>query len=89
MELHEKIRVVRKTKRISQTEVAKRAKMSVSTYNMKEMGNRPIRSGEFEEIAKALEELPEIFYAQNFHEMWNVSVDKEVKDLQASQLNTG
>lgn len=74
LELNEKIRIVRKYKKISQVEVARSAGMSVSSYNMKEMGNRTIKSGEFEKIAEALGETPEVFYAKNFHDKWNLKI---------------
>ncbi len=74
LKLHQKIRAVRNAKHFSQTEVAKRINMSITTYNMKEMGYRPIRSEEFEQIALALEEKPEIFYAENFHLKWNTEL---------------
>ncbi|GBF73091.1 transcriptional regulator [Paenibacillus sp. 598K] len=71
MELHEKIRIVRTKKRFTQSEIAKKANMPLSTYNMKETGKRTIRPDEFEVIAEALNERPEIFYSKKFHEKWN------------------
>lgn len=71
MELFEKIRVVRTTKRFSQVEVAERAGMPISTYNMKETGKRGIKPDEFERIAAALKEAPGDFYSKKFHEKWN------------------
>jgi transcriptional regulator with XRE-family HTH domain len=71
MELHEKIRLVRTKKGYSQIEVARRAKMPLTTYNMKENGKRSIKPNEFERIAIALNEKAESFYSKKFHEKWN------------------
>jgi len=56
LELHKRIKVIRKSKGITQTFVAKEVGMTVSNYNMKENGKRPISTKELELIAVALKE---------------------------------
>lgn len=67
MKLNERIRVFRKSKGISQTHMAKELKISVSGYNMKELGKRPITTTELEEIAKVLGVSASIFFEENVH----------------------
>jgi len=67
LKLHERIRMVRKAKGISQTRVAEQVGMTVSSYNMKELGKRPISTDELEGIAGALGENVSFFYEDNFH----------------------
>lgn len=71
MQLNEKIRVVRKSKGISQTYMAEQLDMSVSAYNMKELSKRPITTNELQAIASILGVSASIFFDENFHEKWN------------------
>lgn len=64
----------RKSKGISQTYVAKKLKISVSGYSMKESGKRPINTDELEVIAEALGVSASIFFNDEFH----VKLNKEV-----------
>lgn len=61
MELHERIKLIRQSKGITQTFVAAESGMTVSNYNMKENGKRTITANEVEAIAKALSEPVAIF----------------------------
>lgn len=72
MKLHERIRAVRKAKGISQKFVAESAGMSITSYNMKELGNRTISAEEMERIAFALNEPIQSFFDDKFHEKWIV-----------------
>ncbi|MEK4876923.1 MULTISPECIES: helix-turn-helix domain-containing protein [Paenibacillus] len=56
MKLHNKIRDIRKSKGVTQTFVAKQTGMTISNYNMKENGKRPISTVELEIIAAVLKE---------------------------------
>ncbi|MEN0666945.1 helix-turn-helix transcriptional regulator [Caldifermentibacillus hisashii] len=67
MKLNEKIRMYRKSKGISQTYIAKQLNMSVSGYNMKELGKRPITTTELERIAEILGVSASIFFELEFH----------------------
>ncbi|WP_426447649.1 helix-turn-helix domain-containing protein [Paenibacillus sp. S-38] len=67
MLLHEKIRALRKSKGMSQTFIAERLDMTVSSYNMKENGKRPISTTELESISRVLEVPATVFYEENFH----------------------
>lgn len=70
MQIHEKIKVVRKEKGISQTFIANKLNMSVSGYSMKESGRRPITINELEIIADALGVPATIFFEKEFHVKW-------------------
>ncbi|MBB6446513.1 helix-turn-helix domain-containing protein [Bacillus benzoevorans] len=74
MQLHEKIRSCRKSKGLSQTYMAKKLKMSISGYNMKELGKRPINTDELQEIAKILGVSASIFFDEKFHVEWNETI---------------
>lgn len=76
MELYNRIRDIRKSKGITQTHVAKETGMTVSSYNMKENGKRPISTTELELIALALNEPVANFFDQKFHVKLNF--DEEV-----------
>lgn len=75
MELHERIRWIRKHKGITQTFVANEIKMKVSSYNMKENGKRPISTAELEQIALALKEPIVNFFDKNIHVKLNCESD--------------
>ncbi|WP_313428152.1 helix-turn-helix domain-containing protein [Siminovitchia terrae] len=77
MQLHEKIRQYRKSKGISQTFIAKKLKITVSGYNMKESGKRPITIDELEKIAKVLGVSASIFFNNEFHVKCNDSLPKQ------------
>lgn len=79
MELHEKIKIVRQSKGITQTHVANNSGMTVSNYNMKENGKRTITANEVEAIAQALQVPVAIFFEENIHVKLNeLSACKEV-----------
>ncbi|MDT3763010.1 helix-turn-helix domain-containing protein [Priestia filamentosa] len=67
MKLHEKIRLLRKSKGVSQTFIAEKIDMTTSGYSMKESGKRPITTNELEIIAKALEVPATVFFEEEFH----------------------
>jgi transcriptional regulator with XRE-family HTH domain len=67
LQLHERIRSLRKSKGVSQTHIAKELNMSVSGYNMKESGKRPINTDELQAIAKTLGVSASIFFDDKFH----------------------
>lgn len=69
--LSEKIRLVRKTKGITQQTMADRLSMTVSAYNMKENGKRSIDTDELEEIAAIFEVPVAVFFQETFHVKWN------------------
>jgi transcriptional regulator with XRE-family HTH domain len=71
MKLNERIRLLRKSKGVSQTYMAKQLKLSISGYNMKELGKRPITTNELEEIAKTLNVSASIFFDGKIHEKCN------------------
>ncbi|MFC5647653.1 helix-turn-helix domain-containing protein [Paenibacillus solisilvae] len=77
MKVHEKIRIVRKSKGIAQKFVAEKIGMTISNYNMKENGKRPIVTNELEKIAAALEVTATLFFEDQFHVKWN-ELSKEV-----------
>ncbi|KAA0941582.1 helix-turn-helix transcriptional regulator [Sporosarcina sp. ANT_H38] len=52
MEIHEKVSELRISKGVSQTFIASKLDITVSGYNMKEHGKRPISIKELELIAK-------------------------------------
>lgn len=67
MELNEKIKMLRKSKGVSQTFIAFELGITTSGYNMKETGKRPITTGELEIISKALGVSASIFFDDKFH----------------------
>ncbi|MBS4172079.1 helix-turn-helix transcriptional regulator [Bacillus sp. FJAT-49736] len=67
MEINEIVKFLRNSKGISQTFLAKKLKLSVSGYNMKERGKRPITIKELEKIAIILEVPVSIFFDEKFH----------------------
>lgn len=71
MELHEKIRTVRKIKGINQQALSKKLKITVQSYSMKETGKRPITTDELEAICEALEVSPSVFFESEFHVKWS------------------
>ncbi|GGE47990.1 hypothetical protein GCM10011391_28470 [Pullulanibacillus camelliae] len=73
MELHEKIKAFRKSKGISQTFVAKALNLSVSGYNMKESGKRPITTSELQKISSVLGVSASIFFEEKFHVKLNTT----------------
>lgn len=52
--VNERIRILRKEKKISQLVIANVLNISVQAYSMKERGNRPVYSCELEAIAAQL-----------------------------------
>ncbi len=83
MELFERIRIIRQFKGVTQTFVATELGMTISNYNMKENGKRPIKTFELEAIAKALGEPVAIFFDENIHVKLNVgkSAKSERKEV--------
>lgn len=67
MKINEKVRALRKSKGVSQTHMARELNMSISGYNMKELGKRPITANELDKIAKVLGESASIFFDNKFH----------------------
>lgn len=67
MQLYERIRNLRKSKGISQTYLAKELNITVSGYNMKELGKRPITTDELQVIATALGVSASFFFDSEFH----------------------
>lgn len=78
MKLHENIRKIRKSKGFSQIYLAEALNITVSGYNMKESGKRPITTDELQIIAKALGEPIAYFFDDKFHEKLN-NLNKEQK----------
>ena len=71
MKINERIRQIRESKDLTQTEVAKRMKMSVQTYNGYELGRRRITTDTLEKIAKALNEPIANFFENRIYETKN------------------
>lgn len=71
MEIYEKVSAVRKSKGVSQTFMAEKMGISISGYNMKEHGRRPISIKELEMIAVLLGFNVSVFFDQKFHEKCN------------------
>lgn len=71
MQLCENIRAYRKSKGISQTYMAVNLNISVSGYNMKELGKRPINTNELQEIADILGVSATIFFEDGIHVKFN------------------
>ncbi|MEK5068060.1 helix-turn-helix domain-containing protein [Sporosarcina sp. FSL K6-1508] len=67
MKVHEKVRGLRESKGISQTFVANSIGITVSGYNMKEHGKRPISIEELEKIAVVLEVQASYFFEKEVH----------------------
>jgi ribosome-binding protein aMBF1 (putative translation factor) len=67
LHLNECIRNYRKSKGISQKHIAKELNISVSGYNMKELGKRPINTDELQIIAKSLGVSPSYFFEEELH----------------------
>lgn len=67
MEIHEKVSELRNSKGISQTFIAGKLDISVSGYNMKERGKRPISIKELEEISKLLSVEISYFFDDRIH----------------------
>ncbi len=80
MELHNRIRDIRKSKGITQTHIAKETGLTVSSYNMKENGKRPISTTELEMIAVALKEPVKNFFEEKIH----VKLNSEEERVQSS-----
>lgn len=72
MTVTERIKKTRKSKGVSQTFIAERLGMTVSSYNMKENGKRPISTVELEKIAAILEVPIMIFFEDKIHVELNV-----------------
>jgi transcriptional regulator with XRE-family HTH domain len=67
MQLHEKIKAIRKTKGIGQMELAKKLNSTVQSFSLKENGKRPITTNELEIISDALGVSPSIFFEKDFN----------------------
>ncbi len=67
MEINEKVKVLRDSKGISQTFMAKKMNITVSGYNMKEHGKRPISIKELEQISELLDVKVSYFFEERFH----------------------
>lgn len=76
MEINEKVQVLRKSKGISQTFMAEHLRISISGYNMKEHGRRPISIKELEMISDLLGVNVAYFFEEKFHVKCNF--EKEV-----------
>lgn len=77
LNINERIRVLRKTKDITQQQMADSLGMTVSSYNMKENGKRPIDTDELERIAGVLGVQTVIFFQEKFHVKWNGEISGE------------
>lgn len=71
MKINERIRMIRKSKNMTQTEVANRMDMPVQTYNGYELGRRRITTDTLERIADAMEEHVTIFFEHKIYETKN------------------
>ncbi|EWG12714.1 helix-turn-helix domain-containing protein [Cytobacillus firmus] len=67
MQLHEKIRAVRKAKNISQIVISNKLNITVQSYSMKETGKRPITTNELEIISNTLGVSPSNFFEVEFN----------------------
>jgi transcriptional regulator with XRE-family HTH domain len=67
MQLHEKIRLIRRAKDISQIVIANKLNITVQSYSMKETGKRPITTNELEIISEALNFPTSNFFEENFN----------------------
>lgn len=72
MKLHEKVKAIRKEKRVSQSVLAEKLDITVQGYSMKENGHRPITTDELEIIADVLGVHVSIFFEEDF----NVKLNK-------------
>jgi len=68
MKINERIRAIRESKNLTQTEVARRINMSVQTYNGYELGRRRITTDTLEKIAQALNEPIANFFENKIYE---------------------
>lgn len=78
MEIHEKIKKLRDSKGVSQTFIANKLSITVSGYNMKEHGKRPISIKELERIAIILNVPTSYFFDELIHVKCNSGKSKEV-----------
>lgn len=76
MEIHEKVSELRNSKGISQTFIAGKLDITVSGYNMKERGKRPISIKELEQISEILSVETSYFFEDRIHLKCNC--EKEV-----------
>ena len=67
MEIHEKVSELRSSKGVSQTFIASKLDITVSGYNMKERGKRPISIKELEQISKVLGVETSYFFENRVH----------------------
>lgn len=67
MKLYEKIRLLRKSKGVSQTFVSEKLNITVQAYSLKETGSRPIKTDELEAISEALGVSPSCFFDEKFN----------------------
>lgn len=73
MEINQRIRQIRESKNLTQTEVASRMNMSVQTYNGYELGRRRITIDTLVKIAEALGEPIANFFERDLYESKNDS----------------
>lgn len=71
MKVHENIRLIRKSKGITQVFVAEKLGIPVQTYNGYELGRRKLKVDMITEIASILEEPVENFFVQKIYETKN------------------
>lgn len=71
MALHERIKLLRNSKKIPQSVVAKELGITVQGYSMKENGLRSINTDELEIISKVLGESVSIFFGEEFNIKFN------------------
>lgn len=74
MKVNERIRMIRESKGLTQTEVAKRMNMSVQTYNGYELGRRRITTDTLEEIANTLQEPIANFFEYKIYKLKNKQI---------------
>mgnify|MGYP002403490241 CR=1 FL=1 len=68
MNINERVKIVRKTRQFTQQAVATHLNLSVSSYNMKEKGKRPIFTEELVAIADLFGINITLFFDKEFHE---------------------
>jgi len=73
VKINERIKLVRKSKGVSQTFIARKIGMTIACYNMKENGKRTISAEELENIACALDEPVSNFFAEKINVKLNES----------------
>lgn len=77
MKINERIRKIRESKNMTQTELAGLMNMSVQTYNGYELGRRKITTDTLEAIAEALNEPIANFFNNKIYDSKNERESKE------------